>query len=302
MRDGDEEASPSPTDHATNSLRLSLLATTNASFKSLVSSHRVSASIHRSIGEEPSGPSGSKGRVARARPSGPITVRFRSSPRAFNSSPRVTPNAPPKIRVFTFGGRGGAPPWKEALRQQEKAAGKACERFRATGTTDDDDDGRFRFGRDAFFERRFGQSAFGVGRDDCRAAAARRAPGVPGVVVLRPVDGPMPRGCPRVVLARVSSEERGVECPIRNAKTRKDSREEGSRGAREPGNAPRGQGLDAELHGGAWYRGPVASVRSAARTAGRATGSGPSTTTFSVSCLMTASPRFRDAAGDGGDE
>ena len=94
----------------------------------------------------------------------------------------------------------------------------------------------------------------------------------------------------------------GVECPIRNAKTRKDSREEGSRGAREPGNAPRGQGLDAELHGGAWYRGPVASVRSAARTAGRATGSGPSTTTFSVSCLMTASPRFRDAAGDGGDE
>ena len=51
--------------------------------------------------------------------------------------------------------------------------------------------------------------------------------------------------------ARVSSEERGgVECPIRNAKTR-DSREEGSRGAREPGNAPRGQGLDAELHGGA---------------------------------------------------
>lgn len=94
----------------------------------------------------------------------------------------------------------------------------------------------------------------------------------------------------------------GVECPIRNAKTRKDSREEGSRGAREPGNAPRGQGLDAELHGGAWYRGPVASVRSAARTAGRATGSGPSTTTFSVSCLMTASPRFRDAAGDGTDE
>ena len=115
-RDGDEEASPSPTDHATNSLRLSLLATTNASFKSLVSSHRVSASIHRSIGEAPSGPSGSKGRVARARPSGPITVRSRSSPRAFNSSPRVTPNAPPKIRVFTFGGRGGAPPWKEALR------------------------------------------------------------------------------------------------------------------------------------------------------------------------------------------
>jgi hypothetical protein len=114
----------------------------------------------------------------------------------------VTPNAPPRIRVFTFGGRGGAPPWKEALRRGSRK--KACEAS-ATGTDDDDDDGRFRFGRDAFFERRFGQSAFGVGRDDCRAAAARRAPGVPGVVVLRPVDGPMPRGCPRVVLARVSS-------------------------------------------------------------------------------------------------
>ena len=74
------------------------------------------------------------------------------------------------------------------------------------------DDGRRRRRRgiSVFFEmRRFGQSAFfRVGRDDCRAVAARRAPGVPGLVVLRPVDGPMPRGCPRVVLARVSSEER----------------------------------------------------------------------------------------------
>ena len=82
----------------------------------------------------------------------------------------------------------------------------------------------------------------------------------------------MPRGCPRVVLARVSSEARGVVRPTRTRSARKIRARKVRAAAREPGNAPRGQGLDAELHGGAWYRGPVASVRSAARTAGRATG------------------------------
>lgn len=113
--------------------------------------------------------------------------------------------------------------------------------------------------------------------------------------MLRPVDGPMPRGCPRVVLGgpRLVRGTAAWNAPLGTPR-RKDSREEGSRGAREPGNAPRGQGLDAELHGGAWYRGPVASVRSAAQTAGRASGvRSVDDDFFSVSCL-TASPRFRD--------